>query len=238
MSKSPAYHNLPWIVAAKKRAAAKKRSLKPSKPILTRVGNHFVLKVGISVFGTPSYFDIDSAIFEFKSFVESNSRLKLDIVLNKFAPLAQDEYHKMPGMGGCSFVDPKYLRKETLQKLPMGVSIQIMIYDIQNTKTCYGGLAYRGSSYTRKAPFTGIAFGDLIKWWPVEPGWKTKVATTLVHEFYHTLTYLFSVKRIKLPNPDKAGDYGFTANNDPGWVRFDKFIYGKITQQKCLALTK
>lgn len=53
-----------------------------------------------------------------------------------------------------------------------------MIYDIQGTKICYGALAYRGSSYTRNVPFTGIAFGDSIKWWKIEPNWKTRVATT------------------------------------------------------------
>jgi hypothetical protein len=238
MSKKPIHYDSPWIIAMKKKAAAKKGALQPQKSILKKVGSSFTLSVGLSVFGSPSYFNVDSAIFEFKSFVESNSRLRLDIVLNKYKALGLDEYHKIPGRGGCSFVNPKYLRKQTLDKLPLDVAVQIMIYDIQSTKTCYGGLAYRQSRYTRNAPFTAIAFGDSIKWWSVEPGWKSKVATTLVHEFYHTLTYLFSTKRIKLPNPDKAVKYGFTPRNDPGWVRFDKYIYGQITEEKCLTLTK
>lgn len=238
MSKIPKNHNFPWIIAAKKRAEAIKKGKKPEKSILRQIGDRFSLKVGISVFGTPSYFNIDASISEFRLFVEDNSVLKLDIVLNKFEPLALDEYYIIPGKGGCSFVNPRYLRIQTREKLPKDVAIQIMIYDIQSTKTCYGGLAYRASQYTRNVPFTGITFGDSIKWWEVEPGWKSKVATTLVHEFYHTLTYVFSLKRIKLPNPDKARNYGFTTSNDPGWVRFDKFIYAKITKQMCLELIK
>lgn len=238
MSKTPAHHDLPWIVAAKKRAEAIKKAKKPIKPILKKIDDRFLMRVGISVFGTPSYFSIDAAINEFRRFVEENSLLKLEIVLNKFDSLALDEYHLIPGKGGCSFVNPRYLRVQTREKLPKDVAIQIMIYDIQSTKTCYGGLAYRRSQYTRNVPFTGIAFGDAIKWWEVEPGWKSKAATTLVHEFYHTLTYVFSLKRIKLPNPDRAGSFGFTPSNDPGWIRFDKFIYGKITKQMCLDLIK
>ena len=116
--------------------------------------------------------------------------------------------------------------------------MQIMIYDIQSTKTCYGGLAYRRSNYTRNAPFLGIPFGDSISWWNVEPNWKTKMATTLVHEFYHALTYLFEVKRIKLPNPDKAALYGFDSKDDPGWIKFDKFIYAQITDEMYLVLSQ
>lgn len=91
--------------------------------MLTKAGDHYLLRVGISVFGTPSYFDIDNAIFEFRSFVETNNGLKLDVVLKKYQPLTLEEYHVMPRMGGCSFVDPKYLKKKTLEKLPSDVSM-------------------------------------------------------------------------------------------------------------------
>ena len=235
MSKTPAYHKLPWIAAAIKRSKAIKKT---TKPLSVSVGDRFSLRVGIVVFGTPSYFSLDGAISEFKEFVEQNSKFVLDIVFNKYSLLALDEYHVMPGMGGCKFVDPKYVHPETRARLPDDVEVQIMLFDIQSTKVCYGGLAYQKSHYTKNAPFIGIPFGDSIKFWGVEPNWKTKVATTLVHEFYHALTYIFRVKGIKLPNPDKANLYGFKSEDDPGWVKFDKFIYKKIEDEMYLALTQ
>jgi len=72
----------------------------------------------------------------------------------------------------------------------------------------------------------------------IEPNWKTRTATALVHEFYHSLSYLLTVKGHKLPDPDKANSYGYTTENDPGWVRFDKFIYGQITDKMYLALNR
>lgn len=235
MSKTPAHHKLPWIAAAIARAKAAK---KDTKPLSNRTGERYSLRVGITVFGSPSYFSLDEAISEFTQFVEQNSKFKLDIVLNKYGPLGLDEYHVMPRMGGCKFIDPKYVKPETRSKLPDGVAVNIMLFDIQSTKVCYGGLAYQKSVYTKNAPFIGIPFGDSIKFWGVEPNWKTKVGTTLVHEFYHALTYIFRAKRIKLPNPDKANLYGFRAEDDPGWIKFDKFIYGKIEDQMYLALSQ
>lgn len=196
----------------------------------------FPMKVGVTVFGTPSYFNIDSAVSEFQDFVQANSKLDLRITLSKYPPLALDEYHLIPGAGGCSFIDPRYLHPETLAKLPLNVAVQIVIYDIQSTTTCFGGRAYYPSPQTRNAAFIGIAFGDSISWWEVEPHWKTRTATALVHEFYHSLCQLFAAKRYKLPDADKANLYGYTSENDPGWIRFDKFIYGQITDEMYMAL--
>jgi hypothetical protein len=196
------------------------------------------MKIGITVFGTPSYFNIDAAVSEFQNFVQANSKLNLQITLNKYPPLALDEYHLIPEAGGCTFVDPWYVHSETLAKLPFNVAVQIMIYDIQSTTTCFVGRAYQPSPQTRNVPFIAIPFGDSIKRWGVEPNWKTRTATALVHEFYHSLAALLSAKGYKLPEADKANSYGYTTENDPGWIRFDKFIYGKITDEMYLALTQ
>ena len=198
----------------------------------------FPLKIGITVFGTPSYFDIDAAVSEFKNFVEANSKFDLQITLNKYPPLALDEYHLMPGLGGCTFVDPWYVRPTTLAKLPLNVAVQIAIYDIQSTTTCYEGLTFHPSEQTRNAPFIGIAFGDSVKSWGVEPNWKTRTATALVHELYHALNILAAKRGYSLPNPDEANRYGYTIQNDPGWIRFDKFLYGQITDEMYKALTQ
>jgi len=76
MSKQPT-HKFPWIQAAINRAKASKSA---SKPLSVRVGDRFSLTIGVTVFGTPSYFSLDAAISEFKSFVEQNSKVSLKIV--------------------------------------------------------------------------------------------------------------------------------------------------------------
>jgi hypothetical protein len=206
----------------------------PTKSVPTR----FPLTVGITLFGTPSYFDVDSAVSEFQNFVQENSKFNLQIMIRKYPRLALDEYHPIPESKGCTFVDPWYVHPETLAKLPLNVAVQIMIYDIQSTITCFGGRAYQPSPQTRNAPFIGIPFGDSISWWEVEPNWKTRTATALVHEFYHSLSYILARKGHTLPDPDKADFYGYTKVNDPGWVRFDRFLYGQITDKMYLDLTR
>jgi len=198
----------------------------------------FLLKIGVTVFGTPSYFDVDAAVSEFKNFVEANSKFNLQITINKYPPLALDEYHSIPERSGCTFVDPWYVRPGTLAKLPLNVAVQIAIYDVQSTTPCYGGLTFQPSNQTRNAPFIGIIFGDSVKSWGVEPNWKTRTATALVHEFYHALNILAAKKGHSLPNPDEANRYGYTTENDPGWIRFDKFLYGQITDEIYKALTQ
>ncbi len=198
----------------------------------------FVLRIGVTVFGTPSYFSVDDAILDFQTFVQQSSKLDLQIAINKYPPLALDEFHLISGAGGSTFVDPWYVHPETLAKLPYNAAVQIVLFDILSTKPAWGGAAFQASPQTRNAPFVGIAFGDSISWWPVEPNWRSRTATALVHEFYHAISQLLHARGFTLPDADKANSYGYTNENDPGWVRFDKFIYGQITDQMYSALTK
>jgi len=203
----------------------------PTGPIPSR----FPFKVGISVFGTPSYFNIDDAISEFQNFVQANSKLDLKITITKHPRLAPDEIHVIPGTGGRSFADPKYLKSETRAKLPSDASVKIAIYDLQNTTTYWGGATYPASTLIN-VPYIGIPFGESIRSWGVEANWKTRTATALVHEFYHAIKQILTRKGHKLPNPDKANDYGYTTANDPGWIRFDKYLYGQLTDAMYLSL--
>jgi hypothetical protein len=205
----------------------------PKEPLPSR----FPFKVGISVFGTPSYFNIDAAISEFQNFVQANSKLDLKITINKHSKLGPGEIHVIPGTGGRSFADPKYLKPETRAKLPSDSAVKIAIYDLQNTTTYWGGATYPASTLM-KVPYIGIPFGDSIRSWGVETNWKTRTATALVHEFYHAINQILARKGHKLPNPDKANDHGYTTANDPGWIKFDKFLYGQITDAMYLALTQ
>lgn len=204
----------------------------PTGPIPSR----FPLKIGISVFGTPSYFNVEAAISEFQNFVQANSKLDLQITLNKHPKLAPSEIHEIPGTGGRSFADPKYLSPETRAKLPSNVAVKIAIYDLQNTTTYWGGATYPASTLIN-VPYIGIPFGESIKSWGVEANWKTRTATALVHEFYHAIKQILTRKGHQLPNPDKANDHGYTTTNDPGWIKFDKYLYGQLTDAMYIALT-
>lgn len=207
--------------------------LKPTGPMPGR----FLIKVGIAVFGIPTYFNIDAAISEFQTFVQVNSKLDLKITIGKYPNLQSNEIHQIPGTGGRSFVDPKFLSAETRSKLPSDVAVKIAIYDVLNTTTYWGGATYPPSSVIT-VPFIGIPFGGSVRAWGVEPNWRTRTATALVHEFYHAIKQILTRKGFKLPDCDKANDFGYTTENDPGWIRFDKFIYGQITDEMYLALTQ
>jgi hypothetical protein len=201
------------------------------------IPSRFPFKVGIAVFGTPSYFNVDAAISEFQNFVQANSKLDLQMTVNRHPNLQPNEIHQIPGTGGRSFADPKFLSQETRAKLPSDVAVKIAIYDVQNTTTYWGGATYPPSPVIN-VPYIGIPFGGSVRTWGVEPNWRTRTATALVHEFYHAIKQILTRKGYKLPNCDKANDYGYTTENDPGWIRFDKFIYGQITDEMYLALVQ
>jgi hypothetical protein len=61
----------------------------------------------------------------------------------------------------------------------------------------------------------------------------------LVHEFTHALYTILGAQGFQgLPNIDKAPDYGYTEQNDPGWLNFRKYCLEKITQEMANALMK
>ena len=210
---------------------------KPTVPQPVSIRARFQIKLGVTVFGTPNYFNLDEALSEFQNFVQNNSKLDLQFTTNKYPPLALDEYHIIPDSPNCTFVDPWYVHSETLSKLPPNVAVQVFLYDVQNTKSCFGGRAYQPSPQTRNVPLIAIPFGETIRQWGIEPNWRTRTATALVHEFYHAISQILAPKGYNLPDPDKANQFGYTTENDPGWVRFDKFLYSQLTQGMYMVLS-
>ncbi len=123
------------------------------------------------------------------------------------------------------------LSPESKAKMPSGMKTEIVVYDTQDKVNCFGGLQW---GYT--TPFICIPYSNSSKW---DPGWKTSLAPGLVHEFTHALYTILGAKGFQgLPDIDKANDYGFTDQNDPGWRNFRKYCLGLITQEMADALMK
>lgn len=182
------------------------------------------MKVGITAFGSPSAFNLNASIREFKSFIEDSSLVKLDLRFVHQGNLTAAEIPRYNAPGVCYMVTPQSLSPASRAKMPSGMKTDIVVYDTQNRVNCFGGLQW-GSS----VPFICIPYSNSSRW---DPGWRTSLAPGLVHEFTHALYTILTVKGFKgLPDIDKANNYGYTDQNDPGWINFRKYCLRLITKE-------
>ena len=189
------------------------------------------MKVGITAFGSPTAFNVLDAINEFKSYIENNSKLKLDIRFVQAEKLTSEEIPKYNVPGMFYMVTPESLSPVSRAKMPSGMKTDIVVYDTQNRTNCYGGL-----QWPLAVPFICIPYSNSSSW---DHGWRTSLAPGLMHEFNHAIFTLLGKKGFQgLPNIDKANDYGYTNQNDPGWLRFRKYCMEVITQEMADALMK
>jgi hypothetical protein len=187
------------------------------------------MKVGLTAFGSPSAFNLCTAIGEFKSYMENNSKVKIDLRFVQEGNLTPAEIPRYNENG--HMVTPQSLSPASRAKMPSGMKTEIVIYDTQDRINCFGGLQWPGA-----VPFICIPYSNSSSW---DAGWQTSLAPALVHEFTHALfTILYNKGFRNLPNIDKANDYGFTIQNDPGWDRFRKYCLGLITQEMANSLMK
>jgi len=207
------------LLQPKEKVAREKETVSP--PSLSYPGG---MKVGLTAFGSPSAFNLNTSVREFKSFVENNSLVKLDLrfVHEGNLPAAEIPRYNAPGV--CYMVTPQSLSSVSRAKMPSGMKTYIVVYDTQDRVNCFGGLQW-GSS----VPFICIPYSNSSTW---DHGWQTSLAPGLVHEFTHALYTILNAKGFQsLPNIDKANDYGYTDQNDPGWLNFRKYCLRLITQE-------
>ncbi len=198
------------------------------QPQLTYPGG---MKVSLTAFGSPSVFNLRTAVNEFKSYIENNSKIKLDLRFVEEASLPAAEIPQYNAPGLCYMVTPQSLSPASRAKMPSGMKTEIVVYDTRDRVNCFGGLQW---GYA--VPFICIPYSNSSKW---DRGWQTSLAPGLVHEFTHALFTILKNKGFQgLPNIDKANDYGFTDQNDPGWLNFRKYCLGLITQEMADALMK
>lgn len=210
------------------KAPAVKASEVPAQMDLGHPGG---MKVGITAFGLPSGFNLRSALNEFKFYIESNSKLKLDIKFVQASNLSASEIPRYNVAGICYMVTPTSLSPVNKAKLPVGVKTQIVVYDTKDRVNCFAGLQWPSA-----VPFICIPYNNSSRW---DPGWQTSLAPALMHEFNHAIYTILGGKGFKgLPNIDRASDLGYTDQNDPGWLRFRKYCLGLITQEMADVLVK
>jgi len=202
--------------------------LNPKPPPLHTEGG---IKVGLTAFGSPSKFNLCVALNEFKSYIENNSKIKLDIRFVQEDNLSTAEIPLYDATKQCYMVTPQSLSNDSRTKMPSDMKTDIIVYDTQDRVMCFAGL-----HWSHAVPFICIPYNNSSSW---DRGWKTSLAPALVHEFTHALFTILESKGFKgFPNIDKANDLGYTEQNDPGWHKFRKYCLGLITQEMADALMK
>lgn len=194
------------------------------------------MKVGITAFGHPKRYKILEGICEFQSFIEENSKLKVDIWFVQESNLPAGDI-PLDRNNACYMVDQDKLSPDSKGKMPSDMETNIVLYDTQDrVPMCYGGLTW---GFRKPVPQISIPYNNDASW---DRGWETSLAPTLVHEFTHALYALLRAQRIEgfkdLPKIDRAHDYNFTEATDPGWINFRKWCLDKITQEMADALMK
>jgi hypothetical protein len=193
----------------------------PPPPSLEYPGG---MKIGLTAFGTPAKFNLIEAIHEFKTFVENNSKIKLDVNFVQENTLPPEEIPRYNAPGECFMVTPQSLSQDSRAKMPIEMKTEIVVYDTRDRVNCFGGVQW-GTA----VPFICIPYSNASTW---DPGWKTSLAPGLVHEFTHALYTILQAKGFHgLPDIDKANDYGYTDQNDPGWHKFRKYCLELVTQE-------
>lgn len=205
-----------------------KAVIKKETPTLRYPGG---MKVGLTAFGYPITHRIEDAVTEFKYFIEKNSKIRLDLYFIQTDNLPHEEIPRYNVPGIYYMVTPQSLSPASRAKMPAGMKTEIVVYDTMDRVNCYGGLQWGYS-----VPFICIPYSKSLTW---DPGWQTSLAPALVHEFTHALFTMLGLRGFKsLPNIDKANEYGFSDQNDPGWHNFRKHCLGLITQEMAEALMK
>ncbi len=207
---------------------AQQTTAPPIPPSFSQPGG---MKVGLTAFGSPSTFNLIEAISEFKSFIDNNSRVKLDVHFVQTEKLPPEEIPRYNVPGICYMVTPQSLSSVSRAKMPSGMKAEIVVYDTQNRINCYGGLQWGFA-----VPFICIPYSTSSQW---DHGWRTPLGPGLVHEFTHALyTILWNKGFRQVPNIDKANEYGYTDQNDPGWLNFRKHCLSLVTQEMADVLMK
>ena len=193
------------------------------------------MKVGITAFGSPRRYKILEGISEFQSFIENNSRLIIDILFVQVLSNLPAEEIQPYNNTGRFMVTPESLSSDSKGKMPTGMKTNIVLYDTQDRVPIWGGGLALGF---RKPPHISVPYNNNADW---DPGWKTSLAPTLVHELTHALYALLTTKMIEgcenLPDIDQADAIHYTDEAaDPGWIIFRKWCLEKITQEMTDAL--
>lgn len=198
----------------------------------------YTMNIGITVFGSSPNFPVDNIIQEWKTFIETYSNIKLNLVINKYTSLPDsDIWFWASGIGNsqpCYLMNPFALSAGTVQKFPTNVQVNIAFYYYNGlTPICLLGGTYDAGLNGK--PFVAIPFGEYLAQNDFPP-WVYHSAQVMMHELLNSLDYIYnSIGYPNFPSPEVCNTFGFTIAN--GWQDCYKYYFSLITQQMYQALT-
>ncbi len=193
--------------------------------------------ITISVLGEPAGYSADALISEFKSFVEANTQFNLNITVNKYPSLADDEICWQPYSNCINRYWPSTscLHSDTIQKLSSNTQCNMILFDTKGKDVCFGGACECWDSING-VPVIMIPLGA----WPLldnSPScvngicaWNRALTQTLVHEWMHVIDYILAINGYSIfSSPDTCREYGYNEINDPGWANCLKYLLSMLT---------
>lgn len=196
------------------------------------------MKIGLIVAGVPPWYPpgiVDLMILEYKNFVESNSSLKLNLIVS-YIPSLQDSEFVYDGVG-CYFPYPGSLLPSTRAFFPADADCNILLYDWRNKSPCYGGGTWGYG--INDVPFLAMPLGpwsDELNTWD---GWAYSRTHTIVHEWLHELDIILERLGYTLFRSSDDCDqppYNYNDINDPGWQTCYKRMLSELTPEMYTAL--
>jgi spore germination protein YaaH len=191
--------------------------------------------IGITVFGEPTGYSADALISEFISFITTNSKFDVVVIVNKYPALEDDEFI-VDTTNNCRYPTPWLLHADTKSKFPLHVQYNMILYDFKNYPVCFGGGMWGGDVGINGVPFIIIPLGA----WPDVDNlpscvnsvcsWNRALTQTLVHEWMHAIDYILNQLGFpSFPSIDTCTDYEYTGTNDPGWANCMKYFLSLLT---------
>ena len=184
-------------------------------------GPPYVLDVGITVFGNPTYFSLSDAIAEFVSFIQARSKFILNIHLVYVNQLLNiSEFTAPSGTTNCVYPNANLLFSDSTVNQYFIYPVNILLFDDEGTAPCYGGLTWIGAYYGKSVVL--IPFGSNIAWWisSLEANWNKPYASVITHEFLNAIGVCADCN---------CTPWGYTSTNDPGWINFYTALLSYLT---------
>ena len=200
----------------------------------------YQLDIGITIFGQSESglpeWNYDAITTEFKQFVESNSEFSLNLIINKYPPLANNEIGFWE-QDQCYFMAWWDLSTTNTERIPKNVQMNIVPYHYNSLlPICWQAGTWGGDSGLYGIPWISQPFG--YGGFSSFPPWNYHAAHDMVHEWLHALDDVF----LKLGFPEFPASHdihdcealGYKIEN--GWADCYKYFLSTITDQMYQAI--
>ena len=197
------------------------------------------MNIGITTFGYSELpeWNFDDIIMEYKQFIESNSKFSLNLIINTYPSLSNNEIGYWNELiPPCYFMGPWTLYYETKLKIPDNVQVNIVPYHYNYLlPICWTAGAWGGDYGLYGKPWISQPFGYSYTQFPP---WNYHAAHDMVHEWFHALDdILIKLGFPQFPNNREIHDcenLGYIIEN--GWADCYKYYLSTITDQMYQAI--